>query len=113
MCTSTGNLFAKEVDLLQRKQVDSLWASKLLVLIWRSLAGNATQARSNPPGIKPRNESMPDIVEHQVATQVEELRLPSVLMNAIAVSTVGRYEAGVRVHDDCKLYCPLPHMCLR
>jgi hypothetical protein len=47
---------------------------------------------------RPGTNGMPDIIgEHQVATQVEELKLPSVLMNAIAVSTVGRYWAGVRV----------------
>jgi hypothetical protein len=43
---------------------------------------------------------MPDSGEHHAATQVEERRLPSVLMDAIAVNTESMYEAlGVRVHD--------------
>jgi hypothetical protein len=46
---------------------------------------------------------MPDSGEHHAATQVEERRLPSVLMDAIVVGTVGRYSAsGVHMHNDLK-----------
>jgi hypothetical protein len=76
-----NSMFAKEVDL-KRKQADALWASKLLVL-W---------GHQPAPGICQTLENMFSNVMHHVATHIEELRLPSeLIINAIEVSTVGRY----------------------